>query len=154
MGLLKDVHGLGIPLRATPITVNFPMSRLNRFQKLVQEAKTRIIEISVADAAREVECGARLIDVREAEDWQEGHAPAAVNMPRGTIELDIEEKVPALDTAIICHCGGGSRSALVAESLQRMGYTNVKALAGGFKSWKEAGLPVTPSSSDAPGASS
>ena len=63
-------------------------------------------------------------------------------MSRGTIELDIEEKAPALDTPIICHCGGGSRSALVAESLQKMGYTNVKSLAGGFKAWKQAGLPV------------
>jgi len=119
------------------------MSTPNRFQKLVQDAKTRITEISAADAAREVERGALLIDVRETEDWQEGHAPVAVHMPRGTIELDIEEKVPALDTPIICHCGGGSRSALVTENLQRMGYTNVKSLAGGFKAWKQAGLPVT-----------
>ena len=118
------------------------MSTPNRFQKLVQDAKTRITEISVADAVREVEGGALLIDVREAGDWAEGHAPAAVHMPRGTIELDIEEKAPALDAPIICHCGGGSRSALVAESLQKMGYTNVKSLAGGFKAWKQAGLPV------------
>ena len=114
-----------------------------RFQKLVQDAKTRITEISAADAAREVERGAMLIDVREADDWREGHAPAAVHMGRGSIELDIEEKAPALDTPIICQCGGGSRSALVADSLQRMGYTNVKSLAGGFKAWKLAGLPFT-----------
>jgi phage shock protein E len=99
------------------------MSTPSRFQKLVQDARSRITEISVADAAREVERGALLIDVREAEDWQEGHAPAAVHMPRGTVELEIEDKAPELDTPIICHCGGGSRSALVAESLQRMGYT-------------------------------
>ena len=121
------------------------MSTPNRFQKLVQDAKTRISEISAADAAQEVERGALLIDVREAEDWEEGHVPGAVHMPRGTIELDIEEKAPALDTPIICHCGGGSRSALVAESLQRMGYTNVKSLVGGFKAWKLAGLPVASS---------
>src|SRR3954469_13355252 len=101
------------------------MSTPNRFQRLVQDAKTRITEISAADAAREVESGALLIDVREPEDWRTGHAPSAVHMPRGTIELEIEDKVPSLDTPIICHCGGGSRSALVAESLQRMGYTNV-----------------------------
>lgn len=118
------------------------MSTPNRFQKLVQDAKSRITEISAVDAAQEVERGALLIDVREPEDWQQGHAPDAVHMPRGTIELDIEEKAPALDTPIICHCGGGSRSALVAESLQKMGYTNVKSLAGGFKAWKAAGLPI------------
>ena len=128
------------------------MSTLNRFQKLVQDAKTRISEISAADAAQEVERGAVLIDVREAEDWREGHVPGAVHMPRGTIELDIEEKVPALDTPIICHCGGGSRSALVAESLQKMGYSNVKSLAGGFKAWKQAGFPVVESDTAAPAA--
>jgi rhodanese-related sulfurtransferase len=118
------------------------MDKPNRFQKLVADAKSRITEISANDAASAVEQGAMLIDVREAEDWQEGHAPGAVHLSRGTIELDIEEKAPALDTPIICHCGGGSRSALVAESLQKMGYTNVKSLAGGFKAWKQAGLPV------------
>lgn len=118
------------------------MSTPNRFHKLVQDAKSRITEISAADAAREVERGALLIDVREPEDWQEGHASGAVHMPRGTIELEIEEKAPSLDIPIVCHCGGGSRSALVAESLQKMGYTNVKSLAGGFKAWKQAGLAV------------
>src|SRR5262245_37677801 len=91
------------------------MSTPNRFQKLVQEAKTRINEISVADAAREIERGALLIDVRESEDRQQGHVPGALHLPRGTIELDIEETAPALDAPIICHCGGGSRSALVTE---------------------------------------
>jgi phage shock protein E len=107
-----------------------------RFQKLVQEAKGRISEISVQDAVDEIERGAVLIDVREAEDWEKGHIPGAIHLPRGTIELDIEEAVPNPETPIICHCGGGSRSALVADSLQRMGYTNVKSLAGGYKAWK------------------
>ena len=119
------------------------MSTANRFQKLVQDAKSRITEISAADAAREIERGAMLIDVREREDWEESHAAGAVHISRGTIELEIEEQAPALDTPIICHCGGGSRSALVADNLQKMGYTNVKSLAGGFKAWKRAGLPVT-----------
>ena len=118
------------------------MSQPTRFQKLVQDAKRNITEISAADAAREVQGGAILIDVREKEDWDEGHIPDAVHLSRGVIELEIEEKAPALDTPIICHCGGGSRSALAAESLQKMGYTNVKSLAGGFKAWKAAGLPV------------
>jgi phage shock protein E len=118
------------------------MSTPNRFQKLVADAKTRITEISPMDAVKEVERGALLIDVREQEDWEAARVPGAIHMSRGTIELDIEEKAPALDTPIICHCGGGSRSALVTESLQKMGYTNVKSLAGGFKAWKQAGLPV------------
>lgn len=114
-----------------------------RFRKLVQDAKTRITEITPVDAAQEIERGALLIDVREKEDWDAGHIPAATHLSRGILELEIEEKAPALDTPIICHCGGGSRSALAAESLQKMGYTNVKSLAGGFRAWKEAGLPVT-----------
>ena len=119
------------------------MSAPNRFQKLVQDAKTRITEIAPAEAAREVERGALLIDVREKEDWEAAHVPGATHLRRGEVELEIEDIAPALDTPIICHCGGGSRSALVAESLQRMGYTNVRSLAGGFKAWRQAGLPTT-----------
>jgi rhodanese-related sulfurtransferase len=118
------------------------MTTPNRFQTLVNDAKTRITEISPADAAREVANGALLIDVRENADRQEGHAPGSRHLSRGIVELEIEEVAPALDTPIICHCGGGSRSALVADSLQKMGYTNVKSLAGGFKAWKAAGLPI------------
>ena len=119
------------------------MSSPNRFQKLVQDAKSRIKEIPALDAAKEMQRGAMLIDVREKEDWDESHIPGAIHLSRGVVELEIEEKAPALDTSIICHCGGGSRSALVADSLQKMGYTNVKSLAGGLKAWKQAGLPVT-----------
>ena len=74
-------------------------------------------------------------------DWREDHAKGAKHLSRGTIELEIEEQVPDLKTPIICYCGGGSRSALVAESLQKMGYENVRSLAGGFRAWKEGGLP-------------
>jgi rhodanese-related sulfurtransferase len=119
------------------------MSAPSRFQKLVADAKSRVTEIGVADAARAIDQGAMLIDVRETEDWERARIPGAIHMNRGTLELDIEDQVPALDTPIICHCGGGSRSALAAESLQRMGYTNVKSLAGGLKAWKQAGLPLT-----------
>src|SRR5438477_13018952 len=84
-----------------------------------------------------------LIDVRDPDERQEGHIPGAKNFSRGTVELEIEEAAPNLSTPIITHCGGGGRSALTAESLQRMGYTNVKSMAGGFKAWKAAGLPTT-----------
>jgi phage shock protein E len=119
------------------------MSTPSRFQKLVQEAKASITEIAPIDAVRELERGAILIDVREKEDWDASQIPGAVHLSRGSLELDIEEKAPSLDTPIICHCGGGNRSALAAESLQRMGYKNVKSLAGGLKGWKQAGLPTT-----------
>ncbi|MDP9098821.1 MAG: rhodanese-like domain-containing protein [Verrucomicrobiota bacterium] len=118
------------------------MSEPNRFQRLVAEAKKQITEISPGDAREQTELGdAVLIDVREDDDWREDHAKGAKHLSRGVIELEIEEQVPDLRTPIICYCGGGSRSALVAESLQKMGYENVRSLAGGFRAWKEAGLP-------------
>jgi phage shock protein E len=118
------------------------MSQSNRFQKLVAQAKKQITEISAADAQQQTEGGAAvLIDVREDDDWREDHAKGAKHLNRGTIELEIEEQVPDPKTPIICYCGGGSRSALVAESLQKMGYENVQSMAGGFRAWKEAGLP-------------
>ena len=101
------------------------------------------MEISPVEAAHEVERGAMLIDVREKEDWDAAHIPGAVHLGRDILELEIEDHAPDLSTPIICHCGGGSRSALAAESLQRMGYTNVKSLAGGMKAWKKAGFAVT-----------
>jgi rhodanese-related sulfurtransferase len=115
---------------------------MNRFQKLVADAKKNITEISPGDAQAQVDRGAAvLIDVREEESWREDHAKGAKHLDRGIVELEIEEQVPDLKTPIICYCGGGGRSALVAESLQKMGYENVRSLAGGFRAWKEAGLP-------------
>ena len=115
-----------------------------RFEKLVAEAKKNVQEISPQDAATALKHGdTLLIDVRDPDDWEEGHIPGAKNFSRGTVELEIEEAAPDLSTPIITHCGGGGRSALAAESLQRMGYKNVKSLAGGFKAWKAAGLPAT-----------
>ncbi|PZR71827.1 MAG: sulfurtransferase [Chthoniobacterales bacterium] len=117
------------------------MSQPNRFQKLVAQAKQHITEISPTDALNQAEGGeAVLIDVREENDWREGHAKGAKHLSRGVIELEIEEQIPDVKTSIICYCGGGSRSALVAESLQKMGYENVRSLAGGMRAWKEAGL--------------
>jgi rhodanese-related sulfurtransferase len=83
-----------------------------------------------------------LIDVRESEEFAKEHATGAIPMSRGTIELKIEAQAPDVATPIICYCGGGSRSALAAESLQRMGYTKVSSLSGGFKAWKDANLPT------------
>jgi rhodanese-related sulfurtransferase len=118
------------------------MSQPTRFQRLVAEAKNHVREISPGEAQQVSERGdAILIDVREEDDWRENHAKGAKHISRGVIELEIEEQVPDLKTPIICYCGGGSRSALVAESLQRMGYENVRSMAGGFRAWKEGGMP-------------
>ena len=115
---------------------------MNRFQKLVAEAKKNITEISPAEAQQQTERGdAVLIDVREDEDFRDDHAKGAKHLNRGVIELEIEEQVPDLKTPIICYCGGGSRSALAVETLQKMGYENVRSMAGGFRAWKEAELP-------------
>ena len=119
------------------------MEQPNRFQKLVAEAKKNIKEISSNDAALELGCGAAtLIDVRSDEDWKAEHARGAKHLNRGEIEVEIEEQVLDLDQRLICYCGGGSRSALVAESLQKMGYRNVRSMTGGFREWKAAGLPT------------
>jgi phage shock protein E len=120
------------------------MAQPNRFQKLVADAKENIKEISPEEAAAEAkDGGAVIIDVRDKEEWDKGHIPEAVRLSRGTIELEVEDMFPDSNTSIICHCGGGGRSALVAESLQKMGYKNVRSMAGGFKAWKAAGLPTT-----------
>ncbi|MBA2743742.1 MAG: sulfurtransferase [Chthoniobacterales bacterium] len=119
------------------------MDQPNRFQRLVADAKQRITEISAEETQKQVGNGdAVLIDVREEADWNEGHAAGALHLTRGVVELEIEEEIPDVHQPIICYCGGGSRSALTAESLQKMGYTNVRSLAGGMRAWKEAGLPI------------
>ena len=120
------------------------MAEHTRFQKLVAEAKKNIAEISPQDAAAKLKSSeAVIVDVRDKDEWDEAHIPGAIHLSRGTIELDIEEKVPDPNAMIICHCGGGGRAALATESLQKMGYKNVRNMAGGFKAWKAAGLPTT-----------
>ena len=120
------------------------MSEHNRFEKLVADAKKNIREISPEDAVKKLQEGeAAIVDVREQDEWSEEHIPNATHLSRGTIELDVEEKFPDPNALIICHCGGGGRSALAAESLQKMGYKNVRSMAGGLKAWKSAGLPTT-----------
>jgi rhodanese-related sulfurtransferase len=113
-----------------------------RFQKIAAEAKSRIREVSPEDAQREQAGGAVLIDVRETDEFERGRAVGAIHLSRGVLELHIEEAVPDPSTPILCYCGGGSRSALAAESLQRMGYTNVASVLGGLKAWASKGLPM------------
>jgi rhodanese-related sulfurtransferase len=114
------------------------------FEKLCEDARTRVAEIGVADAAREAQTpGVLLVDVREESEWAAGHATGATHLGKGIIERDVEERVPDKATRLLLYCGGGYRSALAADNLQRMGYSNVASVAGGWRAWNEAGLPVT-----------
>ena len=120
------------------------MQHSPQFLKLVNEAKKRVKETNVADVKRRMDNGEKflLVDVREDNEWSKGHLPRAVHMGRGIIERDIEKAVPDTGTKMILYCGGGFRSALVADNLQKMGYTNVESMDGGWRGWNEAGLPT------------
>jgi molybdopterin/thiamine biosynthesis adenylyltransferase/rhodanese-related sulfurtransferase len=112
------------------------------FQDLFSEAKARVDEIDAQTAADLGRSGdAKLVDVREKSEWDEGHIPGAVHVPRGYLELRIENAVPDKSQPVVLYCAGGTRSVLAARTLQDMGYTNVKSMGGGFGSWKDAGLP-------------
>jgi rhodanese-related sulfurtransferase len=117
------------------------MQHSKGFLKLVRDAKSRIRETDVAGVRRRLEEGRRfeLVDVREDREWDAGHLPGARHLGRGVIERDIEREIPDRDTEIVLYCGGGYRSALAADNLQRMGYRNVWSMDGGFKGWKQAG---------------
>jgi rhodanese-related sulfurtransferase len=120
------------------------MEHSEGFLKLVAEARKRIHEISVEATLERLAAGegARLIDVREDHEWAEAHAAGAEHLSKGIIERDIERAVPDKGTELILYCGGGYRSALATEVLQRMGYYDVSSMAGGWKAWKEANAPV------------
>ncbi len=115
------------------------------FLNLVNDAKSRIREVTVYAAQERLNAnpGAKLIDVREDNEWQAGHAAVSTHLGKGIIERDIEEQVPDKSTELILYCGGGFRSALAADVLQQMGYNNVYSMAGGWKAWKDAGAPTT-----------
>jgi rhodanese-related sulfurtransferase len=118
------------------------MKHTEGFLKITDDAKSRVREVDVAQTLERMKAGARLVDVREDNEWERGHARGAVHMGRGVIERDIETAIPDHSAELILYCGGGFRSALAADSLQRMGYTNVHSLAGGWRAWKEAGAGV------------
>jgi rhodanese-related sulfurtransferase len=113
------------------------------FLKLVDDAKSRVREVSVEETRRKLESGkVQVIDVREESEWAAGHARGASHLGKGIIERDIEARVPDRNAEIILYCGGGFRSALSADVLQKMGYRNVASMAGGWRAWQEAGAPV------------
>ncbi|MGA2427778.1 MAG: rhodanese-like domain-containing protein [Candidatus Acidiferrum sp.] len=120
------------------------MAHSSQFLKLVQDAKKNVKETNVADVKRRGDAGEKflLIDVREDNEWAKGHLPGAVHLGKGIIERDIEQRAPDTSAKLILYCGGGFRSALAAENLQKMGYTNVESMDGGWKGWLDAGLPT------------
>ncbi|HEX8560271.1 MAG TPA: rhodanese-like domain-containing protein [Pyrinomonadaceae bacterium] len=118
------------------------MEHSEGFLRIVGDARTRVREVSVGRALEMARAGARLIDVREDNEWERGRARGARHIGRGVIERDIEREVPDRSAELILYCGGGYRSALAADNLQRMGYTNVYSMAGGWKAWLDAGAPV------------
>ncbi len=115
---------------------------MTTFRELIRKVKTEIREVTPEEAQQAAHRGALLVDVREADEWAQGHAPGALHIPRGFLEIRIEEKAKDKAAPLVLYCAGGTRSAFAARSLQELGYTDVVSLAGGFGRWKEAGLPV------------
>jgi rhodanese-related sulfurtransferase len=120
------------------------MAHAQKFLALVNDAKKRVKESNVADVKRRLDAGEKvvLIDVREESEWARGHLPGAIHLGKGVIERDIEQRLPEAGTKVVLYCGGGFRSALAADNLQKMGYTNVESMDGGWKGWLEAGFPT------------
>jgi len=120
------------------------MKHSEGFLKLVNDAKSRIREVTVDETRQRMgsDNEVRLIDVREDNEWEAGHAAGSAHLGKGIIERDIEATVPDKATEVILYCGGGYRSALAADVLQQMGYRNVFSMAGGWKAWKDSGAPI------------
>jgi rhodanese-related sulfurtransferase len=116
-----------------------------RFLKLVQEVRPRVRELTVDQVKAKLDRGERfhLVDVREESEWAKDHLPGAVHLGKGVIERDVEQKVPDPSAEIVLYCGGGFRSALAADNLQKMGYTNVFSMDGGIRGWRAKGYPLT-----------
>ena len=115
-----------------------------RFEAIVDDARSRICECNVEDVKKRLDSGDdfHLVDVREESEYAASHLPGAVHIGKGVIERDIETKIPEFDAEIVLYCGGGYRSALAADALQKMGYTKVISMDGGFRAWKEASHPL------------
>ena len=116
-----------------------------RFLKIVDDAKTRVRETNVEEVKKKMDGGAKfvLVDVREESEFAKDHLPGAIHLGKGIIERDIEARVPDLNAEIVLYCGGGFRSALAADNLQKMGYTNVISMDGGIRDWREKRYPLT-----------
>jgi rhodanese-related sulfurtransferase len=120
------------------------MDHAEGFLNLVRDAKKRIKEEDVRTTKKKLDAGEKmiLVDVREESEWARGHIPNAVHLGKGIIERDIEKTIPEKGATVVLYCGGGFRSALAAENLQKMGYTNVISMDGGWREWTQAGFPT------------
>lgn len=120
------------------------MQHSPRFLKIVEDAKQRVRETTVEQIKQRLDRNEQflLVDVREESEWAKDHLPGAVHLGKGIIERDIEQRVPDTATEIVLYCGGGFRSALTADNLQKMGYTNVISMDGGIRDWRERGYPL------------
>lgn len=120
------------------------MKHSKRFLDIVREVRARVKETDVQTVRARQNEGDKfyLVDVREDHEWDNGHLPGAIHLGKGVIERDIEGVIPEADAEIVLYCGGGYRSALAAENLARMGYTNVVSMDGGYRGWNEAGFPI------------
>lgn len=130
--------------RHASVLAGHTMKHSPGFLRLVDAARARIREVGIADVQRMQAAGERfrLIDVREQDEWARGHLPGAEHLGKGIIERDVEAVIPDPTTTIVLYCGGGYRSALAADALRQMGYTNVLSMDGGWRAWTEAGLPT------------
>jgi rhodanese-related sulfurtransferase len=121
------------------------MQHSDKFLKIVNEAKSRVKETNAADVKKRREAGEQflLVDVREESEWANGHVRDAIHLSKGIIERDIDKLIPDTGTKVILYCGGGFRSALAADNIQKMGYKNVESMDGGYSAWQQAGLPTS-----------
>jgi rhodanese-related sulfurtransferase len=122
-----------------------PMEHSQGFLRIVQDAKKRIRELTVEQVNAKLERGEKfhLVDVREDNEWAKDHASGAIHLGRGIIERDVEQAIPDHGSEIVLYCGGGYRSALAADNLQRMGYTSVYSMDGGIREWRARGYPMS-----------
>jgi rhodanese-related sulfurtransferase len=121
------------------------MQHSEGFLNLVKDAKSRVKEVDYKEIKKRIDAGEKfiLVDTREDLEWANGHVPGAIHLGKGVIERDIEKNVPDRGAHVVLYCGGGYRSALAADNLQKMGYTNVISMDGGWRGWTESGYPVT-----------
>jgi rhodanese-related sulfurtransferase len=120
------------------------MKHSEAFVRLVNESRARIKETHVGEVKKRLDAGEKfmIVDVREDHEWSRGHIPGAVHLGRGIIERDIENRFPEKNIELVLYCGGGYRSAMSADNLQKMGYTNVSSMDGGWRGWTDAGYPT------------
>jgi len=120
------------------------MQHAPEFLNIVNDAKSRVRETNVQETKKRMDAGEKfyLVDVREDSEWAKGHLPNAIHLGKGVIERDIEAKVPDKNAELVLYCGGGFRSALAADNLQKMGYKNVLSMDGGWRGWNESGYPT------------